>query len=76
MYKANLSHYQLLKYLEILMSKKLLTYDSEVYQTTKKGLLFIEEFKKIEVLMEDTSSTPNNYTTELQAMLIQSHKSS
>ena len=51
MYRANLSHQQLEKFLEFLTSKGLLIKDGDYYNTTGKGLVFIEEFEKIQSLM-------------------------
>ena len=56
MYKANMSHGQLEKYLEMLVSKGLLEKLAEFYNTTEKGLEFIKDFKKIQYLMEEDSS--------------------
>ncbi len=53
MYKANMSHGQLEKYLETLVSKGLLERLDEIYKTTEKGLEFIQDFKKIQYLMEE-----------------------
>ena len=54
MYKANLSHQGLEKFLEILTSKGLLMKDSDSYKTTSKGLEFINEFEKIQLLMGES----------------------
>jgi len=51
MYRANLSHQQLEKFLEFLTSKGLLVKEGNYYNTTNKGLIFIEEFGKIQSLM-------------------------
>ena len=51
MYRANLSHQQLEKFLDFLTSKGLLTKEGDYYNTTNKGLVFIEEFEKIQSLM-------------------------
>ena len=49
MYKANLSHQQLEKFLEILANNRLLMKGGDSYKTTQKGLAFIEEFEKIKL---------------------------
>ena len=51
MYKANMSHQQLEKFLDTLVGKELLMKVNDSYKTSNKGLAFIEEFKKIQVLM-------------------------
>jgi len=51
MYRANLSHQQLEKFLEFLTSKGLIMKEGDYYNTTSKGLIFIEEFEKIQSLM-------------------------
>ncbi|TAL47399.1 hypothetical protein EPN87_03035 [archaeon] len=56
LYKANLSHKLMKQYLEMLMQNEFIeTVDSQGhvnYKITKKGLKFIEEFKKIEKFSE------------------------
>jgi predicted transcriptional regulator len=51
MYRANLSHQQLEKFLEFLTSKGLIMKEGDYYNTTSKGLIFIKEFEKIQSLM-------------------------
>jgi predicted transcriptional regulator len=52
LYKANLSHKLMKQYLEMLMANEFIMVDADrgriCYKITKKGLRFIEEFKKIE----------------------------
>jgi len=55
MYKANLSHQQLEKFLSIMVSKNLLKKRNYSFETTEKGLVFIEEFRKIECLLEENN---------------------
>ena len=62
MYRANLSHKQLEKYLEILVSKELLMRKNGYYATTDKGLDYIAGFKNVQSLMgEITSPTKTFY---------------
>ena len=46
MYKSNLSYVLLKKYLDLVMSNGLLTYDTitQTYRTTHKGLTYIREY--------------------------------
>ena len=55
MYRANLSHQQLEKFLELLTSKGLLMKDDDSYKTSSKGLAFIEDFEKIQSLMGESN---------------------
>lgn len=55
MYRANLSHLQLEKFLDVLISTELLMKDGDCYKTTSKGLAFIEEFDKIQSLMGESN---------------------
>lgn len=55
MYRANLSHLQLEKYLEVLVSKQFLEKKNEFYVTTSLGLAFIEKFKEIQSLMGENN---------------------
>ena len=45
MYKANLSHSQLEKFLKFLIEKNLLTVENNHYVTTEKGREFIKELR-------------------------------
>ena len=65
MYKANLSHQQLEKYLETLLSKELLMKKSNSYATTPLGRAFIKEFKKIQSLMGETSKITEESETRM-----------
>lgn len=60
MYRANLSHGQLEKFLELLIRKGLLKKESNSFFTTGKGLQFIEEFKKIQSLILDEQPLKKN----------------
>ena len=51
MYRANLSHLQLEKFLEVLISKELLMKEFNSYKTSSKGLAFLEECAKIQSLL-------------------------
>ena len=61
MYRANLSHKQLEKYLGILVSKELLIRKNGYYATTDKGLDFIAGFKKVQSLMGETATINTFY---------------
>ena len=61
MYKANLSHKQLEKYLELLDSKELLHRKNGYYATTDKGLDFIAGFKNVQSLMGETISATKTF---------------
>jgi predicted transcriptional regulator len=52
MYKANLSHNQLEKFLKILTEKKLLTKENNRYITTEKGREFITNFRELLIFLE------------------------
>ena len=60
MYRANLSHIQLEKFLNVLISKDLLIRtidgDGSSYKTTSKGLEFIKEFEKIQILLGENNN--------------------
>lgn len=56
MYRANLSHLQLEKYLEALIDKQLLKKENDFYVTTSQGIEFIEKFKEIQSLMGEKNS--------------------
>jgi predicted transcriptional regulator len=60
MYRANLSHKQLGKYLAILLERNLLAIDEGIYVTTPIGMVFIEKFKGLRVLMNEGGSNFNN----------------
>ena len=47
MYRANLSHQQLEKYLTILFDKELLAIKEGSYTTTQRGYLFIRKFDEL-----------------------------
>ena len=51
MYRANLSHQQLNKYLKILHDKQLLTKSHDMFTTSEKGREYIKKFKEIQVIM-------------------------
>jgi predicted transcriptional regulator len=57
MYRANLSHSQLEKYLGILMDKKLLGIDDGLYVITEKGKEFVKKFVEIQSILEESSPT-------------------
>lgn len=54
MYKSNLSFDQLQKYIKLLTEKGLLEEmnhsERKSYHTTEKGILFVQEFQKLEAL--------------------------
>ena len=51
MYQANLSHQQLVKYLEVLLTKQLLSAKNGLYFTTDQGVAFIQKFHEIQSIM-------------------------
>ena len=56
LYKANLSHIQLEKFLEVLLSKELLIKEKDgLYYTTGKGQSFIEECEKIQSMLGENN---------------------
>jgi predicted transcriptional regulator len=66
MYKANLSHQQLEKYLEILMVRDLLAIKEGNYVTTPRGLTFIEKFNELTGFMNQENSRPQIYRSNEQ----------
>ena len=70
MHKANLSHKQLEKSLEVLTSKGLLLKDGDSYKTTDKGLAFIEEFAKIQSLMGERNTRANSVNGALPTPIL------
>jgi predicted transcriptional regulator len=53
MYRANLSHQQLVKYLEVLTTKNLLAEKEGLFVTTNQGLAFIDKFQEIQNIMDE-----------------------
>ncbi len=53
MYRANLSHQQLVKYLEVLTTKNLLAEKEGLFITTNQGLAFIDKFQEIQNIMDE-----------------------
>jgi predicted transcriptional regulator len=51
MYRANLSHEQLNKFLEILLARQLLRQDESLYVTTAHGRDFVETFHEIQAIL-------------------------
>ena len=51
MYKANLSHSQLKKFLEILIEKNLIQKEYDQYVTTEKGREFIKDFRELLIIL-------------------------
>ena len=51
MYRCNLSHKQLLVYLKLLLGMKLLAPHSDLYETTAKGLKFLDAYRTLKALM-------------------------
>ena len=51
MYRANLSHDQLNKYLDILLTRQLLQQDESLYVTTARGHEFVETFHEIQTIL-------------------------
>ena len=55
MYKANLSHVQLERYLEAVVSKNLLAQEDRLYRTTSTGLEFIEKFREVQSILGESA---------------------
>jgi predicted transcriptional regulator len=55
MYQANLSHQQLVKYLEVLITKNLLSVKNGLYFTTDQGAAFIQKFTEIQSIMDENT---------------------
>jgi predicted transcriptional regulator len=55
MYRANLSHQQLTKFLELLLNHQLLTRDQQLFVTTARGRAFIDAFHEIQAILGETS---------------------
>jgi predicted transcriptional regulator len=55
MYQANLSHYQLEKYLKLLITKQLLMKKEDTYVTTDRGIQFINTFRELQVIMGENN---------------------
>jgi len=53
MYRANLSHQQLEKYLAILLDRNLLTIGESNYLTTPRGMIFMEKFNELKRIMDE-----------------------
>ncbi len=53
MYRANLSHQQLVKYLKVLTTKNLLAERDGLFITTDQGVAFIEKFQEIQTIMDE-----------------------
>ncbi len=58
MYQANLSHSQLVNYLDLLLRRKLLVFFSKDrrYVTTTKGMLYVQAFDHFEVITKSLTS--------------------
>jgi len=58
MYKANLSHKQLTKYLQFVIGNELLQEVSDpedgnrLYQVTEKGIQFLKDYERLSIYME------------------------
>jgi predicted transcriptional regulator len=55
MYRANLSHQQLIKFLKLLLAHQLLRREHNVYVTTAHGRAFIDAFHEIQAILGETS---------------------
>ncbi len=60
MYKAFLSYRQLKEYLELLIEKDLLRYDSitHTYKTTEKGMRLLQSCNELDEMMKKVSLSP------------------
>ena len=58
MYRANLSHFQLKNYLDLLLSRKLLVLfpEGRRYVTTSKGLMYMQAFEHFEIITKTLTS--------------------
>jgi predicted transcriptional regulator len=61
MYRANLSHQQLEKYLEILMGRDLLAIKEGNYVTTPRGMIFMQKYNELTGFMNQDNSRPQVY---------------
>lgn len=57
MYRANLSHDQLNKFLELLLAGQLLRQDENGYVTTARGREFVETFHEIQTILGEKHQT-------------------
>jgi predicted transcriptional regulator len=57
MYRANLSHRQLVKYLDLLLDHRLLAQLNKRYVTTEQGHEFIIAFREIQAILGETPTT-------------------
>ena len=55
MYRANLSHQQLEKYLNLLLERNLVAAGDDGYTTTPRGMNFIEKFNELQGIMNEVS---------------------
>jgi predicted transcriptional regulator len=55
MYRANLSHQQLTKFLKLLLRQQLLTNDQKMLLTTARGRAFIDSFHEIQEILDETT---------------------
>jgi predicted transcriptional regulator len=58
MYRANLSHQQLNKYMNLLLEHQLLQRQQKLYVTTETGRAFIHTFHEIQAIMGERPMTP------------------
>ena len=56
MYRANLSHQLLEKYLGLLLDKQLLQREDRRYYTTEKGQAFITAFQEIQSILDERTA--------------------
>jgi predicted transcriptional regulator len=54
LYRANLSHRQLIKYLDLLLDHRLLAQLNNRYVTTAQGHEFIIAFREIQAILDET----------------------
>ncbi|MHA2403909.1 MAG: winged helix-turn-helix domain-containing protein [Candidatus Kariarchaeaceae archaeon] len=55
MYRANLSHQQLNKFLDLICNHQLLRRDMTLYMTTARGRAFIKSFHEIQEILDETT---------------------
>jgi len=64
MYVANLSYALLEKYLQMVLKLDFISYDSEWYEVTEKGRVFLEKYS-------DFSSKYSEFESEMQRMMFE-----
>ncbi len=63
MYRANLSHQQLEKYLAILIERNLLAIESGDYVTSLRGVVYIQKFDELQRFMNEEAEAHTRHLT-------------